>query len=325
VPDQCQPIVDRIRALQAEKRSAQEDLRSASPSERQAIIQLARRIDVELRDANAELSRCRRTNPAPRLPDIRLVSSRCLDPPTRTLVEAAVTEAFADEDGVAHSACVDGRESLGIWIPAVGDEAGRRLALEVVPPRQSGEEFGLVVGRELIKRQVRRDWEARPKAVDDEGEPDTTGPVFLTNLAYRMEEPHRVVTTVEGFRRTSVLGGDVNLDFTVTITDDLDVEGGQPHCDTTIDVDTDLDILGVLTELFLGGPLGAVRSLVRVGAKIWEDSLAPDQPNGGVGCSSLALLPTRISLDDETSIALSYSRIEAAAGQFILAGGSLSI
>jgi hypothetical protein len=44
-----------------------------------------------------------------------------------------------------------------------------------------------------------------------------------------------------------------------------------------------------------------------------------------VGCSSLALLPTRISLDDETSIALSYSRIEAAAGQFILAGGSLSI
>src|SRR4030095_6106559 len=138
-------------------------------------------------------------------PDIRLVSSRCLDPPTRTLVEAAVPEALADEDGVAHSACVDGRESLGIWIPAVGDEAGRRLALEVVPPRQSGEEFGLVVGRELIKRQVRRDWEARPKAVDDEGEPDTTGPVFLPNPAYRVEKPHRVVTTVEGVGRTTVL------------------------------------------------------------------------------------------------------------------------
>src|SRR4029453_7317848 len=133
----------RLSAHRAERVSAREDLHWATPSERQAIIQLARRIDVELRDANAELSRCRRTNPAPRLPDIRLVSSRCLDPPTRTLVEAAVTEAFADEDGVAHSACVDGRESLGIWIPAVGDEAGRRLALEVVPPRQSGEEFGL--------------------------------------------------------------------------------------------------------------------------------------------------------------------------------------
>jgi len=324
MPDQCQPLVDRIRALQAEKRSVQEDLRSASPSEKRLIIQLARQLDAQLREANDELTRCRRTHPAPRLADIRMQLSRCLDPLTRARVEEAITEAFADEDGVAHAACVDGHESLGVWIPAVGEEAGRRLSLELVPPRGSSEEFGLVVERELIKRQVRRDWDARPKAVDDEGEPDTAGPIFLTNLTYRMEEPHRVVTTVEGFRRTSVVVGEVNLDFTVTITDDLDVEHGQPHCDTTIDVDADLDILGVVTELFLGGPLGVVRSLVRVGAKIWEDSLAPDHQDGGVGCSALALLPTRIALDDETAVVLSYSRVETAAGQFIVAGGSLS-
>jgi hypothetical protein len=32
MPDQCQPIVDRIAALQAEKRALQQDLRSAPPS-----------------------------------------------------------------------------------------------------------------------------------------------------------------------------------------------------------------------------------------------------------------------------------------------------
>jgi hypothetical protein len=84
--------------------------------------------------------------------------SSCLDPLKRGRVEKAVTEAFADEDGVAQSPCVDGLESLGVWIPPVGEEAGRRLALELLPPRESNESFGIVVGRELIKRQVRRDW-----------------------------------------------------------------------------------------------------------------------------------------------------------------------
>ena len=216
----------RIAALQAEKRALQQDLRSAPPSEKRLIIQLIRRCDVDIRQANTELTSCRAQNPAPRTADIRLHLSSCLDPLKRARVEEAVTEAFADQDGVAHSACVDGLESLGVWIPAVG---ARRPADDwpwsSCHPESRTRASGLSLGESSSSARCAATGRPGPR-LDDQGEPNTAGPIFLTNLTYRMEEPSRVVTTVEGFRRSGGLLGDI--EFTATVTDDLGVGGSPP-------------------------------------------------------------------------------------------------
>jgi hypothetical protein len=321
--DGCQRFVDRVAAFQAEKRALQAELRSAPPSEKVLLLRLIREADASIRRANAELLACRAQNPAPVLASIRMQLANCLNQDIRERLERALTDAFAEENAIAHSRCIGDNESVGIWVPRIGEEEGRVASLDLLPPRRSGESFGQVVEKNLIKRKVREDWDARPKAYNDEGEPDTDGPVFLTNLSYRMEDPDRVITTTDGFRKAPGLLPDI--DFTVTTVDILGTEAGALHCDTTTDVDVDLDVFELLVELFIGGPLGAVRGLFRIASDIWDGSLKPEVDHGGVGCSILALFPSRIDLGDGVGAEASFSRVEAARGGFILAGGSLNI
>jgi hypothetical protein len=321
--DPCKPILDRIAALQAGKRALQADLRTAPPSEKALLIRLIREADASLREASADLRRCRSTSPAPVLADIRMRLSSCLSSDNRRRLEQALTDAFADEDGIAHSACLAGDESIGVWAPSRGEETARRASLDLLPPIKSGESFGQVVERDLIKRKVRESWDAQPKAFNDDGEADSEGPNFLTSLSYRMEAPNRVITTTEGFRRTP--DPFPNIEFTATTTDTLDTEAGVLHCDTTTDVDADLDVAQLLLELFTAGPLGVVRGLFRIASDIWDSSLGPDVQQGGVGCSVLALFPTRISLGGGFFAQITYTRVETAPGGFILAGGTQSV
>lgn len=322
MPDPCQPIENRIADLRSTKQSLQEELRAAPPSQKPAFIQLIRQTDVSIREAGAELRRCRSQNPAPVRSDIGFELFRCLDAARRRLLEEALTDAFAADDGIAHADCIDDSERVGIWVPAVGSESGRRAGLEFVNLlREPGETFGQSIGLALIRRNARAAWEAQPKAFNDDGDPSPDGPIFLTSFSFRLESPDRVVTTTGGFRRSGSILPDV--DFTATTTDTLGIEQGEIHCDTTTDVDADFSVLGFLLELFLGGPLGAVRALFRIGADIWDSSLGPDDQQGGVGCSALALFPRQIALDDGTSIVTSYSRV-GVFPTFILAGGTLS-
>jgi hypothetical protein len=238
-------------------------------------------------------------------------------------VEARLTEAFAEQNGIAHSACINGTERVGIWAPTVGEENGRRLGLEFVNLlREPQESFGQSIGHSFIKRNADAAWEAQPKAFNDEGAPTPEGPIFLTNFSFRLESPNRVITTIEGFRRFPFPLPDV--DFTVTITDSLIIKEGQIHCDTSTHVDVDSNVIDFVLDLFLGGPLGIVRVLFRIGADIWDSSLAPNDERGGVGYSTLALFPKQIDLGDGFALVTTYSRNEVFPG-FILAGGTLAL
>ncbi len=321
--DPCQPIVDRLAALQAQRRGLQDELRTASPSEKRFLVQQIRQMGESIRAASAELATCRRTNPAPLRPDIGFQLSTCLPDNIRPRFEQALREAFSEMNGEAHSTCIDGTERVGIWLPSVGEAGGRLAGLEFVnPPRRAGESFSQSISAPLIRRTARAEWDARPKAYNSDGDPDPTGPVFLTGFSFRMQPPDRVVTTTDGFRRIS--GPLPDVEFTASTIDTLDAEGGAPHCDSTTEVDADFDELSFLLELFLGGPLGVVRSLFRMGADIWDSTIDPGQ-QGGVGCGALALFPARINLDAGISAELDYRRVEVTRAGAMLAGGTIEV
>lgn len=320
MPDLCQPILNEIAGLNAEKKFYQDQLKQ-EPGQKAVWIKLIQEVNKQLREQGERLAECRKENPLPLRPNIGFQFSTCLPDDSRPTVEARLTQAFAEQNGVAHAACIDGTERVGIWAPSVGEEKGRRLGLEFVNLlREPQESFGQSIGHSFIKRNADAGWEAQPKAYNDDGVPTPEGPVFLTNFSFRMESPNRVITTIEGFRRFPFPLPD--LDFTVTITDILVIRDGQIHCDTSTHVDVESNLLDFLVDLFLGGPLGVVRVLFRIGADIWDSSLAPEDDRGGVGKSLLALFPQRIDLGNGFALATSYSRIEVFSG-FILAGGSL--
>lgn len=327
MPDPCKPIEDRITALQAERRLLQDELKKASPSEKPDIIQLIKEVSASIREQGKELKRCRSQNPAPIRSTISFEIATCLDAETRQLIEQKLTEAFASQNGIAHATCINGTERIGIWVPSVGEENARRLGLEFVNLlREPGELFGLSIAHSFIQRTVRAEWEARPKAFNDDGEPAPEGPVFLTNFSFRLESPNQVVTITEGFRRVDILG---DVDFTAVTTDTLRIgieeeEADRIRCDTSTHIDADFQGLDFLLNLFLGGPLGLVRALFHIGADIFDGSLGPENDRGGVGCSLLALFPKRIQVDEEREFVFNYSRIEMFSS-FILAGGTVSL
>jgi hypothetical protein len=262
MPDPCKPIVDRLGALRAAKKDLQAELHTAPPSEKPGLIQQIRRVDAAIKQAGTELSQCRATNPAPLGPDIAFMLSSCLPEEVRQDVQAALNDAFAGEDGASHSRCTDGRERLGVWAPSRGDQDARIAGLEFVnPPLNAGESIAQVVFAEWFRKRVRAGWDLAPKAYNSDSEPDSEGPLLLTDLTFRVQKPNMVITTTHGFRRFPDPLPD--QDFTATTTDVLSVEDGVPHVDSTVDVDVDFDLVGFLLEFFTGGPLGQATRTVQ--------------------------------------------------------------
>lgn len=326
--DPCQPIQDRIATLRTELGFLQRELDNAPPDELvPRILEQMDEVRESIREQNEELERCRSQNPVPIRPHIGFEFRTCLNAELRQLIEQRLTEAFTSQNGIAHATCINGTERIGIWAPSVGEENTRRLGLESFNLlREPGETFGQSISLSYIQRNARAAWEARPKAFNGDGEPTPEGPVFLTNFSFRLESPNRVVTTTEGFRRLDIFP---DIDFTATTTDTLRIvtgeeEAGHIHCDTSTHVDADFQVLGFLRNLFLGGPLGSVQALFQIGADIFDGSLGPENKQGGVGCSLLALFLERIELEEGRLLVFNYSRIEVFSGS-ILAGGTVSL
>jgi hypothetical protein len=324
VPDPCQPIVDRLEALRAAKKDLQAELSTAPPNEKPALIQQIRQVDAAIKQGGAELTQCRATNPAPLRPDIGFIVTSCLPAGVRADVEEALNEAFEAEDGVAHSRCIDGRERLGVWAPSRGQQDARVAGLEFVnPPLKAGERIGEVVNAEWFRKRVRAGWDAAPKAYNTDMEPDAAGPIFLTDLTFKMQKPNMVLTTTQGFRR--IPGPLPDVDFTATTTDVLSAEAGVPHVDSTVDVDVDFDLVSFLLEFFTGGPLGQARGLFTIGADIWDNAFAGGTTQGGAGASALQLFPTEIHLDTDSAVGITYRRLEVTQAGALLSGGTVSM
>ncbi|MEU9777266.1 hypothetical protein [Streptomyces sp. NPDC047968] len=308
-----------IEQLKLDKNHLGRERKTASPAEKRLITKQMKLLDGKIRQASEELRHCRMSNPAPKRPDIAIGLDRCLPESVRVGVEAAVTDAFEKENGISQAGCFGEEERIGIWLPVRGESGGRELGLEAVsPPRKPGEVFGVTVSAGLIRGKVRSEWSGRPKAYSDKGEPNESGPIFLTGLTFRMEEPNVVVTEIEGFRR-----GFVDTDFTVKTTDFVEIDSGKPSCVSSTDIDVDFDILSFLLELGTAGLYGIARGLFRIGAQ-WKVAASETGDVGGVGCALLDLLCIELELPNGGTFGLAYQRIEVTSAGHVLAGGRVS-
>ncbi len=161
-------------------------------------------------------------------------------------------------------------------------------------------------------------WNAAPKRLNGDSDPDPNGPVHLTGFSVRFESPNRIVTRVEGFDERPW----PDVDFRITTTDTLSVSGGQIHCDTERDLDVDTGWLNFLTGLFLIvlPPLGIVFLVERI---IIGSKEAP-AAGAGPGCNAAALIPQEILIPGGQKVVASYSRLDVSNGG-IFAGGSFVV
>jgi hypothetical protein len=237
-----------------------------------------------------------------------------------TGIVSAVRQAIGSNADV-RTACVNNSQRIGIWLrPFVNDQdnQARNRGLERVNIIGTGETLAFFINSALIRRQAFDSWNAAPKRLNGDGDPDPNGPVHLTGFSVNFEGPNRVVTRVEGFDERPW----PDVDFLLTTTDTLSPSGGQARCDSQRDLDVDTSWLNFLTGLFLIAlpPLGIVFLVQRI---IIASRDAPDV-NAGAGCGVPAMIPQEILIPDGLKVVASYTRLEVFPGA-IVAGGSFNV
>jgi hypothetical protein len=250
-------------------------------------------------------------------PDLALQISFCLDADMNTGIVSAVRQAIGPNADV-RTACINNSQRIGIWLrPSVSnqDNQARDRGLERLNFIGTGEALAFFINSAVIRRQAFDGWNAAPKRLNGDGDPDPNGPVHLTGFSVRFEGPNKVVTRVEGFDERPW----PDADFLLTITDTLSVSGGKARCDSERDLDVDTSWLNFLTGLFLIAlpPLGVVFLVQRI---IIATRDAPDV-DAGAGCGVPALLPQEILIPAGLKVVAFYDRLEVFPGAIVAGGG----
>src|SRR6266567_3028737 len=253
-------------------------------------------------------------------PDLALQISFCLPAELNGPVVSAIRQAL-DPNADVLSACVNGTQRIGIWLrPFVSDQdnQARDRGLQRLNIIGASETLAFFINSALIRRQALDAWNAAPKRLNGDGNPDSNGPIHLTGFSLSFESPNRVVTRIDGFDERPW----PDVDFHLTITDTLSLSGGQVHCNSQRDLDVDTSWLNFLTGLFLIvlPPLGVVFLVERI---IVGSVDAPDL-NAGPGCSAAAQIPHEILIPGGQKVVASYSRLEVSEGG-IFAGGTFMV
>lgn len=253
-------------------------------------------------------------------PDLALQISFCLPAELNDGIVSSVRQAISPSADV-RTACVNGTQRIGVWLrPFVNelDNQARNRGLQRLSIIGAGETLTFFVNAALIRRQALAGWNAAPKRLNGDGQPDPDGPIHLTGFSVSFESPNRVVTRVDGFDERPW----PDVDFRLTTTDTLTLSGGQVQCDSQRDLDVDTSWLNFLTGLFLIvlPPLGIVFLVER----IIIGSVDAPETNAGAGCGAAAMIPREILIPGGQKVVASYSRLEVSGGG-IFAGGSFVV
>lgn len=253
-------------------------------------------------------------------PDLALQLLTCLDPNLNNSIVSTVRQAI-DPNADVRTACINGTQRIGIWLrPFVSpqDNQARDQGMNQLNLLEPGETLTFFVNASLIRRQAFDGWNAAPKQLNGDGQPDASGPVHLTSFSLIFESPDKVITEIGGFDERPW----PDVSFKLTTTDTLSTSNGDLNCDSHSNLDVDTSWLNFLTGVFLFvlPPLGAVFLVERL---IIASEHAPDV-DAGAGCSALDLIPKEILIPGGKKVVASYDRAEVSNGG-IFAGGSVDI
>ncbi|MCA1576990.1 MAG: hypothetical protein LC794_06455 [Acidobacteria bacterium] len=287
-----------------------------SHSSKQEIVAVSRRRDDDQEPVPDD------DPPPPPLPistpDLALQLLICLDANLNNSIVSTVRQAV-DPNADVRAACINGTQRIGIWLrPYVNESSNqaRDRGLERLNILGAGETMTFFVNSGLIRRQALDGWNAAPKRLNGNGDPDPNGPVHLTGFSVSFEGPNRVVSRIDGFDERPW----PDADFRLTTTDTLSAVDDQLSCDTESDLNVDTGWLDFLTGLFLLTlpPLGLVFLAQRL---IVGSRDAPDV-GAGAGCGALDLIPKEILIPRGEKVVAFYRRVTVATTG-IFAGGSV--
>ncbi|MEP6879987.1 MAG: hypothetical protein ABI865_14195 [Nitrosospira sp.] len=300
-------------------------LRGSSSSQQplQAVARLARRRDDDgdpFPDGPGDGEPPPPAPPPVSAPDLAIQISSCLPDQLSSSIVNAVRQAIGPNADV-RIACVNQTQRIGVWLrPFVSaqDDQARNRGLDRLNVLGTGETLTFFINSALIRRQALDGWNAAPKRLNGDGNPDANGPIHLTGFSLSFEGPNRVVARIDGFDERPW----PDVDFRLTITNTLSPSGGQIQCDGTRDLDVDTSWLNFLTGLFLIAlpPLGIVFLVQRIIIANVEGSEA----GACVGLGAAGMIPQEILIPGGQKVVISYSRLEVSPGG-IFAGGSFVV
>jgi hypothetical protein len=220
-------------------------------------------------------------------------------------------------------ACLANSSRIGIWLRPTGpgpESEARDRGVAGLSLLQDGEFFGIFISFSAIRSGAAAAFANAPKRfvlIDHNLVVDDNGAVHLTNLDVQLEPPGTVTTIISGFDEDAL----PDLDFQITIRDQLKAVGGgvQSKQGVQINLDTGLfqailsGVLGVLSGgiPFLPG-LVLTGLFFRLGAAGalggFESRLGGQRDIPGVGASIAVNLSKEIFVPGGGKIDLFYTR-----------------
>jgi len=236
-------------------------------------------------------------------------------------IRAAIVPKYPDAD--IRSTCQDAgtskeAASFGIWTGAALseiDSQGRDTGVGSLDLLEGTETAGFFVNATFIRVLAQQAWDDMPanRRLNGDGQPDPNGPVHLTSLTVTLEAPDAVVTRIDGVDTRP--WPDVN--FTITITDQIAAKFLQLTCTSNSKLDADTGWFGFLDFVF--GIASLVSPWFALGFAIFffegvavAGASAPQE--SGVGCAMLQLLPPRIPIAGGQDVLFFYDRATVTAG-----------
>ncbi len=145
----CQPLQNRLNELIAERTSAQQELKTASGSEKSALVAEIRELNAEIGQTSADLDACQQVNPPPRRPAVA-------DLVTAVLASAAIPALFRATT-IEGETYVDGGVREVLPLQAAIDLGARTIYAidasrpDVVPaPSFQGAQMFSILNRSLV-------------------------------------------------------------------------------------------------------------------------------------------------------------------------------
>ena len=177
-------------------------------------------------------------------------------------------------------------ETIGVWSRPSGSaeaDAARNRGLSAVSILQGGHPLAFFFSKTLLRAKLQQAFNDMPgHRFDTHGHPDPDGPIHLTGISLQLVPPRTVKTFIDGFDERPF----PDIDFRITVTDELSTSGGHLVCDTTHKIDTDtrlLNFLAVITApllvFLIEGIVVAINTEApgTTAADCWVDALAEEE------------------------------------------------
>ena len=251
------------------------------------------------------------------LPDLALQFVPCLEDLAATLgpniiedVKSGIKSRLGEETDVRY-ACINlagtRTGTIGIWTTKPADfvaDLVRSDSLKSVKPLSRGGNCWMYVNANFMKRELKKDFDARPHRLSADGKPDEKGPTHIFEPSLSFELPRTVITSVPGLDERPR----PDVKFTLELTDTLKVSNLQIKSDFKSSLDTHTGLLNFLTGagLILFFPAGIALLVQRI--KVGQAD--PPALKAGIGAAAAQFFVPQILVPGRKKVSLIYDDIQ---------------